>query len=61
MPRFVCASDTKLQTDFACGGCRQGYGRIEVHRFLLKRRERTLAARSEVLEMLEVKSAVYTV
>ena len=28
---------------------------IEVHRFLLKRRERTLAARSAVLEMLEVK------
>ena len=29
--------------------------RIEVHSFLLKRRERTLAARSAVLEMLEVK------
>ena len=28
---------------------------IEVHSFLLKRRERTLAARSAVLEMLEVK------
>ena len=28
---------------------------IEVHSFLLKRRERTLAARSVVLEMLEVK------
>ena len=80
MPRFVCTSDTKLQTDFArgatiilhlanntartqvhnylcqeCGGYRQGYGRIEVHSFLLKRRESTLAARSEVLEMLEVK------
>ena len=26
-----------------CGGCRQGYGRIEVHSFLLKRSERTLA------------------
>ena len=38
-----------------CGGYRQGYGRIEVHSFLLKIRERTLAARSEVLEMLEVK------
>ena len=38
-----------------CGGYRQGYGRIEVHSFLLKRRESTLAARSEVLEMLEVK------
>ena len=39
-----------------CGGYRQGYGRIEVvHSFLLKRRERTLAARSAVLEMLEVK------
>ena len=37
-----------------CGGYRQGYGRIEVHSFLLKRRERTLAARSEVLEMLKV-------
>ena len=79
MPRFVCTSDTKLQTDFArgatittfanntartqihnylcqeCGGYRQEYGRIEVHSFLLKRRESTLAARSEVLEMLEVK------
>ena len=30
-------------------------GQIEVHSFLLKRRERTLAARSVVLEMLEVK------
>ena len=38
-----------------CGGCRQGYGRIEVHSFLLKRRERTLAARSAVLEMLELR------
>ena len=38
-----------------CGGYRQGYGRIEVHSFLLKRRERTLAARSAVLEMLGVK------
>ena len=28
---------------------------IEVHSFLLKRREKTLAARSAVLEMLEVK------
>ena len=28
---------------------------IEVHSFLLKRRERTLTARSAVLEMLEVK------
>ena len=28
---------------------------LEVHSFLLKRRERTLAARSAVLEMLEVK------
>ena len=28
---------------------------IEVHSFLLKRRKRTLAARSAVLEMLEVK------
>ena len=41
-----------------CGGCRQGYGRIEVHSFLLKRRERTLAARSAVLEMLEVKEDI---
>ena len=31
------------------------YGRIEVHGVLLKKRERTLAARSKVLEMLEVK------
>ena len=39
-----------------CGSYRQGYdGRIEVHIFLLKRRERTLEARSEVLEMLEAK------
>ena len=38
-----------------CGGYRQGYGRIEVHSVSLKRRESTLAARSEVLEMLEVK------
>ena len=38
-----------------CGGYRQGYGRIKVHSFLLKRRESTLAARSEALEMLEVK------
>ena len=38
-----------------CGGYRQGYGRIEVGSFLLKRRERTLAGRSEVLKMLEVK------
>ena len=38
-----------------CGGYRQGYGRIEAHSFLLKRREGTLAARSELLEMLEVK------
>ena len=38
-----------------CGGYRQGYGRIEVHSFLPKRKERTLEARSEVLEMLEVK------
>ena len=36
-----------------CGGYRQGYGRIEVHSFLLRRRERTLEARSEVLEMIE--------
>ena len=34
---------------------KQGYGRIEAHSFLLKRRERTLAARSAVLEMLEAK------
>ena len=38
-----------------CGGYRQRYGRIEFHSFLLKRRERTLAARSEVLEILGVK------
>ena len=30
--------------------------RNEVHSFLLKRRERTLEARSEVLEMPEVKA-----
>ena len=29
--------------------------KLEVHSFLLKRRESTLAARSEVLELLEVK------
>ena len=39
-----------------CGGFCQGYGRIKVHSCLLKRRERTLAARSEVLEMLGVKN-----
>ena len=39
-----------------CGDYCQGYGRIEAHSFLLKRREGTLAARSEVLEMLEVKN-----
>ena len=79
VPRFVCTSDNKRQTDFArgatilhlanntsktqihnylcqeCGGYRQEYGRIEVRSFLLKRRESTLAARSEMLEMLEVK------
>ena len=38
-----------------CGGYLQGYGPIEVHSFLLKRRESTLVARSDVLEMLEVK------
>ena len=39
-----------------CGGYRQGYVRIKVHSFLLKRRrERTLEASSEVLEMFEVK------
>ena len=38
-----------------CGGYRQGYGRIEVHSFLPKRKERTLEARFEVLEILEVK------
>ena len=38
-----------------CGGYRQGYGRIEAHSFLLKRRESTLSVRSEVLEVLEVK------
>ena len=51
------AARTQIHNDLCqeCGGCRQGYGRIEVHSFLLKRRERTLAARSAVLEMLEVK------
>ena len=37
-----------------CGGYGQGYGRIEVHSFLLKRRESMLAATSEVLDMLKV-------
>ena len=54
MPRFVCTSDT-ISHAAQCGGYRQGYGRIEAHSFLLKRRERTLAARPEVLEMLEGK------
>ena len=51
------AARTQIHNDLCqeCGGCRQRYGRIEVHSFLLKRRERTLAARSTVLEMLEVK------
>ena len=35
-----------------CGGYRQGYGRLEVHSFLLKRRKR-MEARSEVLEVKE--------
>ena len=38
-----------------CGGYRQGNGRIKVHSFLLQIRERTLEARSEVLQVLEVK------
>ena len=38
-----------------CGGYRQRYGQIEIHSFLLKKRERTLEARSEMLEMFEVK------
>ena len=38
-----------------CGDCREGYGRIEVHSFSLERRKMTLAARSEVLERLDVK------
>ena len=52
------AARTQIHNDLCqeCGGYRQGYaGRIEVHSFLLKIRERTLAARSAVLEMLEVK------
>ena len=51
------AARTQIHNDLCqkCGGYRQGYGRIEVHSFLLRRRERTLAARSAVLEMLEVK------
>ena len=51
------AARTQIHNDLCqeCGGYRQGYGRIEIHSFLLKRRERTLAARSAVLEMLEVK------
>ena len=51
------AARTQIHNDLCqeCGGYRQGYGRIEAHRFLLKRKERTLAARSAVLEMLEVK------
>ena len=51
------AARTQIYNDLCqeCGGYRQEeeYGRIEVHSFLLKRRERTLAARSAVLEMLE--------
>ena len=51
------AARTQIHNDLCqeCGNYRQGYGRIEVHSYLLKRRERTLAARSAVLEMLEVK------
>ena len=51
------AARTQIHNDLfqECGGYHLGYGRIEVHSFLLKRRERTLAARSAVLEMLEVK------
>ena len=50
------APRTQIHNDLpGMRGYRQGYGRIKVHRFLLKRRERTLAARCAVLEMLEVK------
>ena len=37
----------------------KGMVKIEVHSFLLKGRESTLAARSEVLEMLEVKGGTW--
>ena len=51
------ASRTQIYNDLCqeYGGYREGHGRIEVHSFLLKGREGTLAARSAVLEMLEVK------
>ena len=51
------AARTQIHNDLCqeCGGYRQGYGQIEVYKFLLKKRERMLAARSAVLEMLEVK------
>ena len=51
------AARTQIHNDLCqeCGGYCQGYGRIEAHSFSLERRERTLAARSAVLEMLEVK------
>ena len=51
------AARTQIHNDLCqeCGGYHQGYGRNEVHSFLFKRRERTLAARSAVLEMLEIK------
>ena len=51
------AARTQIHNDLCqeCGGYRQGYDRIEAHSFLLKRKEGTLAARSAVLEMLEVK------
>ena len=50
------AARTQIHNDL-CQECgyRQGNGRIEVHSFLVKRRERTLAARSAMLEMLGVK------
>ena len=48
-----------IMTCQECGGYRQGHGRIEVHSFLLKRGGRTLAARSAVLEMLEVKEDTF--
>ena len=46
---------TLLELKYIMISARNARNAMGVHSFLLKRRERTLAARSAVLEMLEVK------
>ena len=55
LANYTATTQTRNYLYQECDGYRQEYGRIEVYSVLLKRRERTLEARSEVLEMLEVK------